>query len=66
MEANIFKKKKKKASYLYSWAPQCHFMTVWLRKVLCMRVCMDMVAGVCVSMVCVHHRGLWGVQGAGH
>lgn len=52
--------------YLHSWAPQCHVVSMWLREVLCMRVCMDMVAGMCVSMVCVHHCWLWRVQGTGH
>lgn len=51
-------------SYLHHRAPQCHVLSV--RKVLCMHMCVDMVARVCVCVVCVQHSSLWGVQSAGY
>lgn len=55
----------KLVSYLHYRAPQCHVLSMRL-KVLCVRVCVDVMTRVCVRMVCVQHCSLWWVQGAGH
>lgn len=53
-------------SYLHQRAPQRHILSVRLGKELCVRVGVDMVAGVCVRVVGVQHRRLRWVQGARH
>lgn len=62
----VCKKSVKSVSYLHHRAPQRHVVSMWLGKVLRVRVCVDMVAGVCVCVVRFQHGSLWGVQGAGH